>query len=459
MNSWLPTPEQELLLQAALGVDGEVSRHWLEWRRRVNLDDVELASFRLLPLAYLNLLEHGIEDPDLGRLKGVYRQAWARTQLQQQGLDEALRLLHGAGIETMLLKGSALLHCVYSSPAARTMEDLDVLVAPERARRAIDTLVASGWDIYPDEVIPDSRLPLMHAVHLTRQLAEWINIDLHRRAIAWRYHGDDDFWSASTPLEVRGIPTRLPSPTHLLLGALVRAGQTPGQTTIRWVPDSVLILRRLEVDWDGSCRSAFRGGSRRAWRSGCASCRDASPRSRPTVIESLERVRAPRYERRELARRRHQTGPLAGLEFHRSNYRCVTGEHPTWQRAVQFPAYLRDWWGLGSTWSVPAEGARRLVSDGSPGLRSRRPLEREVRHRDTPDQRRHPDLQRRAVSGAGPRQRLRPGLPAARPGRRRRRLERREHADRRLVRGRPLLCPGARERRDGSQPGCRRGAG
>ena len=199
VSGWLPTPEQELLLQAALGRGDEVSRYWPEWRRRVDLDDVELASFRLLPLAYLNLREHGIEDPDLGRLKGVYRQAWARNQLQQQGLDEALRLLHGSGIETMLLKGSALLHGVYSSPAARTMEDLDVLVAPERARRAIDTLVASGWDIFPDEVIPDSRLPLMHAVHLRRSLAEWINIDLHRRAIAWRYHGDDDFWSASTP--------------------------------------------------------------------------------------------------------------------------------------------------------------------------------------------------------------------------------------------------------------------
>ena len=366
MSGWLPTPEQELLLQAALGRGDEVSRYWSEWRRRVDLDDVELASFRLLPLAYLNLLEHGIEDPDLGRLKGVYRQAWARNQLQQQGLDEALRLLHGAGIETMLLKGSALLHCVYSSPAARTMEDLDVLVAPERARRAIDTLVASGWDIYPDEVIPDSRLPLMHAVHLRRPLAEWINIDLHRRAIAWRYHGDDDFWSASTPLEVRGIPTRLPSPTHLLLGALIRAGQTPGQTTIRWVPDSVLILRRLEIDWDGFVQECIARRFTQSVVIGLRYLRGRFAAVPPTVIESLERVRAPRYERRELARRRHQTGPLAGLEFHRSNYRCVTGELPAWQRAVRFPAYLRDWWGLGSTWSVPAEGARRLVSAREP---------------------------------------------------------------------------------------------
>jgi hypothetical protein len=80
------------------------------------------------------------------------------------------------------------------------------------------------------------------------------------------------------------------------------------------------------------------------------------------AIERLEQVRAPRYERRELAGRMRQTGRLAGLEFHRSNYRSVSGELPALQRAVGFPPYLRDWWGLDSTWSVPVEGARRLVA-------------------------------------------------------------------------------------------------
>ena len=63
MNDWLPTEEEELLLQAALGSGDDVARHWFEWRRRVNLDDVGTTSFRLLPLTYVNLLEYGIEDP------------------------------------------------------------------------------------------------------------------------------------------------------------------------------------------------------------------------------------------------------------------------------------------------------------------------------------------------------------------------------------------------------------
>jgi hypothetical protein len=83
----------------------------------------------------------------------------------------------------------------------------------------------------------------------------------------------------------------------------------------------------------------------------------------PEAIERLDRVRAPRYERKELEARMRQTGMLSGLEFHRSKYRSLGGELPAWKRAVSFPGYLRDWWGLGSTWSVPVEGTRRLVAE------------------------------------------------------------------------------------------------
>jgi hypothetical protein len=363
VSGWLPSPDEELLLQAALGSGEDVARSWSEWRGRVNLDDVTATSFRLLPLTYVNLLEHGVDDPDLGRLKGIYRQAWVRAQLQQRGLAEALRLLADAGIETMLLKGSALLQRVYPTPAARPMEDLDVLVHPEQLRRAVDGLVAGGWRISRADGLPDSRIPLVHAVHLRRQIAEWINLDLHRRAMAARDHADDDFWATAEPLEVGGVPTRMPSPTHLFLATLVRASQTPGPAQVRWVPDATLILRRFEIDWDQLVRDCERRRFTLSVAIGLRYLQGRFGAIPPTAIERIEQVRAPRYERRELAARMHQTGRLTGLEFHVRNYRCLTGELPAWQRALRFPGYLRDWWGLESTWSVPVEGARRLVTE------------------------------------------------------------------------------------------------
>jgi hypothetical protein len=164
----------------------------------------------------------------------------------------------------------------------------------------------------------------------------------------------------------------------MLLAVLVRAGQTPGSTTIRWVPDAVLTLRRLTVDWDRLVRECEQ------WRytlSVAISLRYLQERFAsvpPEAIERLDRVRAPRYERRELEARMRQTGMLSGLEFHRSKYRSVAGELPAWQRPARFPSYLRDWWGLSSTWSVPVEGTRRLYAEARarpPAARSRSQLD------------------------------------------------------------------------------------
>ena len=148
----------------------------------------------------------------------------------------------------------------------------------------------------------------------------------------------------------------------------------------------MLILRRLEIDWDGFVKECIARRFTQSVAIGLRYLRGRFAAVPLTVIESLERVRAPRYERRELARRRHQTGPLSGLEFHRSNYRYITGELPAWQRAGRFPAYLRDWWGLGSTWSGPAEGLAHWSPHGIPGLRSRHPT-RGVEARGSPSTR------------------------------------------------------------------------
>ena len=68
-----PTPDQELLLRAALLQREQALESWNEWRRKVNIDVIDYGSHRMVPQLYRNLQRHGVKDPLMDRLKGVYR--------------------------------------------------------------------------------------------------------------------------------------------------------------------------------------------------------------------------------------------------------------------------------------------------------------------------------------------------------------------------------------------------
>src|SRR4051794_33088149 len=61
----IPSPRQTLLLRAALMCGERSVQAWHGWREGGELDDLDPASFRLLPLVYRNLLAAGLEDPEM----------------------------------------------------------------------------------------------------------------------------------------------------------------------------------------------------------------------------------------------------------------------------------------------------------------------------------------------------------------------------------------------------------
>ena len=104
------------LLKACLAPADEVERHWRAWREQADLDSLDDASNRLLPLLYRRLEAAGIADPDMARLRGVYRYHWCRNQLLLAELRRLLPALRELGVEVLLLKGAALIHRAVSSP-------------------------------------------------------------------------------------------------------------------------------------------------------------------------------------------------------------------------------------------------------------------------------------------------------------------------------------------------------
>jgi hypothetical protein len=359
VSSLLPSAEQTLLLRAALGEGDEVEQAWRAWKAACVLDDADGSSIRLLPLVYLNLVEHGIDDPELPRLKGVSRHVWAANQIRFRQLAEVLEMFAAAGIDTAVIRGVALVMRVYPGLGARPMDDADVLVRSAARDAAYRLLRHAGWVAAPYlGPVPDSRVPHMSGVNMLGPKGG--DLDLHWNPLPYAPGNDEEFWRRAEPAELRGRRTHLLSPTHELLLSLFHGAKWRSAPPIRWVADSVLLLRAFEIDWDELCAQAVKRYESLVAAHGLRYLRDAFAAPVPdSVVTRLEHAGVPRFARVAFERRRAQTAPAQGLAFHRSHYARLSGPWPAWRRLARLPGYLRDWWGLRSVLQVPGEAIRR----------------------------------------------------------------------------------------------------
>ena len=79
------------------------------------------------------------------------------------------------------MKGPLLAEAIYGDPGRRLSSDIDLLVAPEQLRSAVEVVRRLGYAA-PTDYVQDSGLPLLHfgLVHERRELPP---VELH-----WRVH-------------------------------------------------------------------------------------------------------------------------------------------------------------------------------------------------------------------------------------------------------------------------------
>ncbi|HEX5034972.1 MAG TPA: nucleotidyltransferase family protein [bacterium] len=244
-----PDSDQELLLKAAILEGPEAIEAWQQWKSRVDIDDIDYADFRMVPLLYRNLLSLGVKDPLMDRLKGVYRYSWARNHRVIHRVSKVLDLFQRQGIPTALLKGASLAFTVYRNLGVRYMDDFDLLVPLADAPRAIELLHQSGWrQAFVTEKV------FTPAAHSTGFLnPEGDSMDLHWHVLNQCCDADDDivFWEKARPLEVEGIPTHALCPTDQLFHACIHGARWNTVAPIRWVADAVGLIRTYpdDIDW------------------------------------------------------------------------------------------------------------------------------------------------------------------------------------------------------------------
>lgn len=366
-SSWRPSAQQELLLRAALW-EGDAGREaWDDWIGQVDIQTLDAGSYRLLPLLYLNLRALEIEHPEVERIHGVYRYHWYRNQLLMRRGALALDALHDAGITTMLLKACALIPLYYKNPAARPMDDVDVLVPTPDARKAMQVLEKLGWNPwFGQEADYTDQFMERHYAHTLRD-KDGFTLDLHRHMMYFdtRRDADVEFWKGAISFEFEGIATHALHPSDQLLHLCVHGSVWNPVSPIRWAADSMMVLRNAEIDWDRFMEQAKQRDLVLAARSEIEYLKTALgapvPDEAMTALNRLPVSNFDRLQYRVNITPYSERGGVEKLWYHYEHYRRFGEMYQNENVLVRFPAFLRDTWGLKKTREVPMHMARYVL--------------------------------------------------------------------------------------------------
>lgn len=236
-----------LLRRAAFASGASALDAWRRWLEIRDLRDLSLVELRLLAPVYRNLREAGVPDDEIPSIvKQMTRSLWIRSRLLLRHAAMTVQCLEDNGIETILLKGAALVATGCVDAKARPMADFDLLVKREDAERAASLLAAEGWNATP--AVHKETIRYRYASTLQKGDA---NCDLHWWALgdSRDESGDARFWSEATFGTLDGVRVRVLRPEHQLLHLIVHGTRAHETAAIRWIGDALAVTRSVSLDW------------------------------------------------------------------------------------------------------------------------------------------------------------------------------------------------------------------
>ena len=252
--TFIPNELQATLLRAALLSGDSGKQAWESWQARSNLESLDYASFRLLPLVYSNQSRlENTDHPEFARLKGTVRLTWSKNQLLLRSLQTTLGKLEQQGIEPVALKGSALLMGGYQPIGGRPMHDLDILIKPDEVGAVKRCLEELGWQAQSIRA-PLRKFRREQVFHNDQDQ----ELDLHWHLLPeWCQPDQNDVIHQNTRLVRYGEQDiRILNPTFMLLHLIGHGYQWSPLPNMTWIADCWQLLTAAEtqgpehkIDW------------------------------------------------------------------------------------------------------------------------------------------------------------------------------------------------------------------
>jgi hypothetical protein len=361
-----PTREQELLLRAALLQGKAATDAWNAWKLTVDIAQIDQGSYRLLPLLYKNLRDHGIEDPWGDTLKGVYRSTWYKNQLLFHHMIHLLRSFHYAGIPTMILKGAALTVRYYHDVGLRPMNDFDILVHTDQAADAIDLLMGLGWRPKRKllQVVSDNFISLWNAQGFRDNSGRECDLHWHVLKECCQEHADDDFWDGAISVTSHDVHTYALNSTDQLLHVCIHGLSWNPVPPLRWVADAMTIIKtsQAELDWDRLLKQVKKRRVILPLRDALHYVHDLLDAPIPlTVFKRIHHMAVSSIERMEYTvRTRYAWHPLTNW-FRYVRYSQLEDGLSLQPQFIGLPRFLQHSWGLRHLWQVPLSIVVRAI--------------------------------------------------------------------------------------------------
>ncbi len=353
-----PTPEQELLLHAALDEGQGAIAAWEKFSSSTGLDGLPESASSLLPQVHRNLAEQGYAESAMGGLKEAYRQAYCKNQLLLSEMTPIVRTLHMAGIPTMLLNGLALTLWAYQDRGARPLGSFDLLVPSDEADRALELLSRDGWRSTAGHGmrLNDTQLRYRHAMDLVSPSGKILNLYWHLLDQSRLPATDAEFWKRAWPLYLGEDRSLMLAPTDQVIHLCAQLENVERSTTL-WVPDAVRTIRSAKIDWEQLLDCVCRLEVVLPLRDGLRYLQDVFHAPLPrSVVWRLEKEPVSRFALMEYRQHLEPTQAHGALVTAVATYRDYLHGARDWhwrRRLAGYPDYLVDRFRLASPLHLP----------------------------------------------------------------------------------------------------------
>jgi Uncharacterised nucleotidyltransferase len=354
----LPTEQQELLLRAIFFEDEDA---WERWTRTLNLNELDHSTERLIPLLHPKLARFKIAGPLRAKIEEIYGQTRLKNRVMFLDLFRVLASFQQAAIDTMVLKGGALIPQYYRDPGLRPMVDLDVLVRTQHAVRSIDLLKKMGFEPLAEKDVHFSErlVPLIHGYAFYRPSTSRVDLHWHVLPECLRETDDDDFWNDSIPVSIERINLRSLNSADQILHVCVHGSKWA--PSIHWVPDTMVILNsETKINWNRLVEQANKRRLMLPVRHALTYLRENFRAAVPAeVLEALVPPSKREFAEFQYKTENHFQKTLGNLPLLWYSYLRSTNSKKA--NLFGFTGFLQQFWGLKSRWLIPLQMIKRLV--------------------------------------------------------------------------------------------------
>lgn len=249
------TPDQDAVLDFLCGSNADGFHGLEKWLGTANTRDLDDGVNRLFPFVYEKVRELDPEHPLLPFFRGNSRKTFYANNLLFRRAATKIAELQAQRIPVLILKGAALIQSHAYRTGLRPMADIDFLIPTDAVGRALEILTPLRFDSLEVESLRD----FQHGHTILDEFG--FEYDLHWHILpqcCGRAERNEPFWLAAEPTSFHGVDVFCLSPTDSLFVVCVHGIQWNPVPPIRWIPDSLALLRSNSdrIEWPRLVRQA-----------------------------------------------------------------------------------------------------------------------------------------------------------------------------------------------------------